>query len=223
MNMQSEDINELADALAKAQGLIEGAAKDSKNPFFKSSYADLHSVMACAREPLATNGLSVVQPTAVIDGQLCLITMIMHRSGQWVKSVVPLILSKQDPQSVGSAITYYRRYSYAALVGIAQMDDDGETAMERKNPVKESANKEKPAEPAKPHTAPTIDSLMLAMAKVDLHIDRSKLSDFLAKFAVSKGTTVEAVIKSALTTPEQLQKLKGHLEDFIVGNEPETA
>ena len=221
--MQSEDINELADALAKAQGLIEGAAKDSKNPFFKSSYADLHSVMACAREPLAANGLSVVQPTAVIDGQLCLITMIMHKSGQWVKSVVPLILSKQDPQSVGSAITYYRRYSYAALVGIAQMDDDGETAMERKNPVKESANKEKPPEPAKPHTAPTIDSLMLALAKTDLHIDKSRLADFLAKFAVSKATTVDAIVRSAVTTSAQLDKLKTSLEEFLLGNEPEAA
>ena len=208
--MQSEQINELAEALSKAQGLIEGAAKDSKNPFFKSSYADLHSVMACAREPLAANGLSVVQPTAVIDGQLCLITMIMHKSGQWVKSVVPLILAKQDPQSVGSAITYYRRYSYASLVGIAQMDDDGESAMERK-----------PREmPVKSQESPTIGSLMMAMAKVDLHIDKSKLADFLAKFSVSKNTSVDAVIKSALTTPEQLNKLKSHLEEFLVSGEP---
>ncbi len=211
--MQSEQINELAEALSKAQGLIEGAAKDSKNPFFKSSYADLHSVMACAREPLATNGLSVVQPTQVIDGQLCLVTMLMHKSGQWVKSVVPLILAKQDPQSVGSAITYYRRYLYASLVGIAQMDDDGESAMERKPK----------AEPTKPTESPSIGSLMMALAKVDTHIDKSNLASFLAKFAVSKNTTVEAVIKSALTTTDQLQKLKGHLEEFIVGNEPEAA
>lgn len=94
MNMQSEQINELAEALSKAQGMIEGAAKDSKNPFFKSSYADLHSVMACAKEPLASNGLSVVQPTTVIDGQLCLVTTLMHKSGQWIKSVMPIVLAK---------------------------------------------------------------------------------------------------------------------------------
>ena len=207
--MQSEEINELAEALSKAQGLIEGAAKDSKNPFFKSSYADLHSVMACAREPLASNGLSVTQPTQVIDGQLCLITMLMHKSGQWIKSVMPLVLAKNDPQSVGSALTYFRRYCYASLCGVAQMDDDGESAMERKKP-----------EPAKPVNQPRIDDLIMAMAKVDLHIDKTKMADFLAKFALSKGTHVEAVIKSALTTPEQLQKLKGHLEEYIVAGEP---
>lgn len=209
MNMQSEQINELAESLSKAQGLIEGAAKDSKNPFFKSSYADLHSVMACAREPLASNGLSVVQPTQVIDGQLCLITMLMHKSGQWIKSVMPLVLAKNDPQSVGSALTYFRRYCYASLCGVAQMDDDAETSMDRKKP-----------EPAKSVNLPTMDDLKIAMAKVDLHVDKAKLSDFVAKFALSKNTTVESVIKSALTTPEQLAKLKAHLEQFIVGDEP---
>jgi hypothetical protein len=213
MNMQSEEINELADALSKAQGLIEGASKDSKNPFFKSSYADLHSVMACAREPLASNGLSVVQPTQVIDGQLCLITMIMHKSGQWIKSVMPLVLAKNDPQSVGSSLTYFRRYCYASLCGVAQMDDDAESAMERK--VKDV--------PAKASDQPTIGALMMALAKIDTHIDKSKLADFMAKFAVAKNTTVEAVIKSALTTPEQLGKLNKHIEEFLLGTEPTAA
>ena len=211
MNMQSEQINELAEALSKAQGEIEGAVKDSKNPFFKSSYADMHSVLACAREPLAKNGLSVVQPTQVIDGQLSLITMLMHKSGQWIKSVMPLILVKQDPQSVGAALSYYRRYSYRALIGISAMDDDAESAMERK-PKHEQV--------AKPTETPTIDSLRLALGKIDTHIDKTKLAAFLARFAVTKGTHVEAVIKSALTTPEQLQKLRGHLEEYIVAGEP---
>lgn len=211
MNMQSEQINELADALSKAQGLIEGAAKDSKNPFFKSSYADLHSVMACAREPLANNGLSVVQPTQVIDGQLCLITMLMHKSGQWIKSVMPLVLAKNDPQSVGSALTYFRRYCYASLCGVAQMDDDGESAMERKK-----------HEVAKSVDQPTIGTLMMALAKIDTHLDKNKLADFLAKFALAKATTVEAVIKSAIANQEQLGKLNKHIEEFLLGTEPET-
>lgn len=223
MNMQSEEINELADALSKAQGLIDGASKDATNPFHKSRYADLHSVISCAKEPLAANNLSVVQQCQVIEGQTCLVTMLMHKSGQWVKSVMPLVTTKTDAQSMGALLTYYRRYGYSALIGISAVDDDGESAMDRKPPVRESANKEKPVEAPKPPTAPSIDSLMLAMAKVDLHVDKSNLASFLAKFAVSKNTTVEAVIKSALTTPEQLHKLKGHLEDFIVGNEPEAA
>src|SRR6186713_1151843 len=103
-SMQSESINELAEALAKAQGEIEGASKDAKNPFFKSKYADLHSVMECAKLPLMTNGLSVVQPTQMIDGQLSLVTILMHKSGQWIKGIMPLILVKQDPQAIGSAM-----------------------------------------------------------------------------------------------------------------------
>jgi hypothetical protein len=94
------------------------------------------------------------------------------------------------------------------------MDDDGESAMERRTSVSENAKKEKPTE------SPSIGSLMMALAKVDTHIDKTKLAAFLARFALSKATTVEAVIKSALTTPEQLQKLKGHLEEFLVSGEP---
>lgn len=217
MNMQSEQINELAEALSKAQGSIEGAVKDAKNPFFKSNYADLHSVIACAKAPLSENGLAVIQTTAMIDTQLCLVTTLAHKSGQWIKAMMPVMLAKQDAQSMGSALTYLRRYSYQAICGISAMDDDGESATERKNPVRETANKEKPPE------TPTIGSLMMALAKVDLHIDKVKIADFLAKFALSKNTTVEAVIKSALTTPDQLSKLKGHLEQFILGEEPSEA
>ncbi len=211
MNMQSDQINELAEALSKAQGVISGALKDSSNPFFKSSYADLHSVMACAREPLAANGLSVVQPTAVIDGQLCLITMIMHKSGQWLKSVVPLILVKQDPQSVGSAITYYRRYSYSALVGIAQMDDDGESAMERKPKPETVQAKAPPADLA----VPTSSDLLYALAKIGVNVDLSVLDKFVITFAAEKGKSTAAIIKSAMMSPEQLKKINDHLQAFI--------
>lgn len=209
--MQSEQINELAEALSKAQGSIEGAVKDAKNPFFKSNYADLHSVIACAKAPLSENGLAVIQTTAMIDTQLCLVTTLAHKSGQWIKAMMPVMLAKQDAQSMGSALTYLRRYSYQAICGISAMDDDGESAMERK-PKAEVTQK--------PSTEPTIGSLMMALAKVDTHIDKTKLAAFLARFALSKNTTVEAVIKSALTTPDQLSKLKGHLEDFIVNGEP---
>lgn len=204
MNMQSEEINELAEALSKAQGLIEGAAKDSKNPFFKSSYADLHSVMACAKEPLSSNGLSVVQPTQVIDGQLCLVTMLMHKSGQWLKSVMPLILAKQDPQSVGSAITYYRRYNYCSLVGISSIDDDGNAAMDRKD----VGEKVQPKAPS----APTINDLLLALKKADTHISPKDLGDYVSFMADKHKTTPENIIKSALASPEQLDRFNKGLK-----------
>jgi hypothetical protein len=211
MNMQSEEINELAEALSKAQGAIEGAVKDAKNPFFKSNYADLHSVIACAKAPLSENGLAVIQTTSMLDTQLCLVTTLAHKSGQWIKSVMPVILQKQDAQSMGSAITYLRRYSYQAICGISAMDDDAESTMERKPKVE-----------IKPTDQPSIGTLMMALAKIDTHLDKAKLAEFLAKFAVSKGTTIEAVIKSAVANQEQLSKLNKHIEEFLLGSEPQS-
>lgn len=135
---QSENINELLTALCKAQSKIECALKDKKNPFFKSSYADLNSVWEACREQLTLNGLSVIQSPHGSKDEIYLVTILGHTSGQWIKSYYPVIPVKQDPQSLGSAITYARRYSLSAMVGIcADEDDDGEKAMGRheKKPV----------------------------------------------------------------------------------------
>lgn len=126
-------LNELLSALAKAQGQISHAKKDKKNPFFKSSYADLSSVWEACREPLASNGLSVIQTVEGNRTDMFLVTWLGHSSGQWIKSKLPMLLQKFDPQSQGSAITYARRYALSAMVGIcADEDDDGEKAMVRK-------------------------------------------------------------------------------------------
>lgn len=125
----SEQINELAAALSKAQGKITGALKDSENPFFKSKYADLASCWDAAREQLAANGLAVIQTTSVGDnGAAVVTTMLAHSSGQWVRDTIALMPVKGDPQGMGSCYTYARRYSLAAIVGIAQVDDDGNAA-----------------------------------------------------------------------------------------------
>lgn len=128
---QSTAIDQLATAMAKAQSEIIGAVKDSKNPFFKSDYADLASVWDACRQQLTKNGLCVMQTTEVIDGQPCLATTLAHSSGQWIKGYLPLNPLKNDPQAYGSAMTYMRRYALAAIVGIPQIDDDGEAAMHR--------------------------------------------------------------------------------------------
>lgn len=214
MNMQSEEINELAEALSKAQGLIEGAAKDSKNPFFKSSYADLHSVIACAKEPLSSNGLSVVQPTQIIDGQLCLVTMLIHKSGQWLKSIMPLVLAKQDPQSVGSAITYYRRYNYCSLVGISSIDDDGNAAMDRKD----VGEKVQPKAPS----APTINDLVLAMAKGGDLIKQATVAEYVKWLSEQRKLTTESIIKSALASEDNLQRFKKALMKDIDPSTPDS-
>lgn len=125
---QSENLNELAMALSKAQGEMDNAKKDCNNPFFKSKYADLTSVWAACREPLTKNGLAVVQTMCDKEGKLILETTLMHSSGQWIKSFLPIIAQKPDAQSMGAAITYMRRFSLSALVGICPEDDDGNAA-----------------------------------------------------------------------------------------------
>jgi len=131
---QSELINELAAALSKAQGEMQAAIKDKINPFFKSSYADLGSVWDAARPVLSKYGLCVMQTTELAPdrNQVIMVTTLAHTSGQWIKSYLPLNPAKNDSQGVGAAITYLRRYSLSALVGVVcDDDDDGETSVGR--------------------------------------------------------------------------------------------
>lgn len=128
---KSESINELATALAKAQGQMEGAKKDSSNPFFKSKYADLAAVVEAVKKPFSDNGLSYIQITDLPegDGDAVLIeTVLMHSSGQWVSGKLRMPVSKHDAQGVGSAITYGRRYGLQAMAGVPAEDDDGNAA-----------------------------------------------------------------------------------------------
>lgn len=127
---QSEQINELAKALSAAQAEITGAKMDSKNPFFKTDYADLSSVWNACRVPLSKNGLAIMQTLDETEGRTVLITTLAHSSGQWIKSRLPLVINKNDPQAVGAAITYARRYALSSLVGVCPVDDDAESAMD---------------------------------------------------------------------------------------------
>lgn len=128
---QSQEIKDLALALSKAQAEITGAVKDSKNPFFKSNYADLESVWSAIRGPLTKNQLCVIQTTEIQGTATGIVTTLAHSSGQWIQGFYPLSPIKQDPQGIGSAMTYARRYALAAMVGVVQVDDDGEAAMAR--------------------------------------------------------------------------------------------
>ena len=137
---KSESIDKLAAALCKAQAEMGGAVKDAKNPFFKSSYADLTSVIKAIKEPFANNGLSYSQlpVTSEGGGGVGVTTILMHSSGQWLESEFYLPLAKKDPQGGGSAITYARRYALQAIAGIPTADDDAEAAMMRGKPVEKS-------------------------------------------------------------------------------------
>jgi len=133
---QSESITDLATALCLAQAEMGGAIKDSNNPFFKSSYADLTSVIKVIKEPFAKYGLSFVQlPVTSAGGNgIGVSTMLMHKSGQWLQNEYLLPMDKVTPQGAGSAITYARRYALQSLAGIPSVDDDSEMAMYRNEP-----------------------------------------------------------------------------------------
>tara|TARA_Y100000593_G_scaffold93571_2_gene188940 strand:- start:939 stop:1646 length:708 start_codon:yes stop_codon:yes gene_type:complete len=140
--LQSAEIGELAGSLAKAQSEMGAALKSSDNPYFKSSYADLAAVIEAAR-PLSDHGLSISQMPVGDD----LVTLLMHSSGQWIRSTYPIRAVKNDPQARGSAITYARRYAYQSICGLASADDDGEAAMGRTEPtttVKTTVTKKAP-------------------------------------------------------------------------------
>lgn len=130
---RSAQWGDLMVALAKAQGEIEGAKKDSQNPHFKSSYADLASVWAAIREPLSKNGLAVMQWPRVTDNAVEIETIVAHGE-QFISDVLWMPCGKMDAHGIGSAITYGRRYALMAVAGVAPEDDDGNGAVDGHRP-----------------------------------------------------------------------------------------
>lgn len=144
----SEQINELAGALAKAQGEMGGAKKDAANPFFKSKYADLASVREACIGALTKHGIAVVQSPSAEGSTVSVVTLLVHSSGQWMRGVASCTAKDDSPQSVGSATTYLRRYALQSFTGIAPEDDDAEAAQGRGiNPQKATVTPLPPAAP----------------------------------------------------------------------------
>lgn len=126
----SEQIDQLATALAKAQGIMANAVINKVNPHFKSKYADLAAIREAVMQPLAQNGIAIVQLVGSDENGAFLTTRLVHASGQWIESIHPLPTTAK-PQEFGSALTYARRYSLAAICGIsAEEDDDANNASE---------------------------------------------------------------------------------------------
>jgi hypothetical protein len=127
---RSEDIKELVTALSKAQGVMKPAVFDKVNPHFKSKYASFTSCVEACQKPLADNGLSFMQYCEIIGDKYQLVTMIAHISGQWIKSYFPFNPLDNKIQTLGSTLSYAKRYSLCAMLGIVSDDDDddGNTA-----------------------------------------------------------------------------------------------
>lgn len=131
--LKSESLAKLAPALVKAQKNMGAALKDSKNPFFKSKYADLNAVIDASIPALNDQGIAVLQTPQVVDGKPVIQTILLHESGEYLASNTEVTAAKSnDPQAAGSAISYARRYGLQATVTLKAEDDDGESAMERK-------------------------------------------------------------------------------------------
>tara|TARA_R110000764_G_scaffold6683_1_gene24878 strand:+ start:3216 stop:3722 length:507 start_codon:yes stop_codon:yes gene_type:complete len=136
---KSDSIKNLAIALTKAQGELQNASKSSRNPHFKSTYANLSEVLSCVKESFTPNGLSFIQAPSFADGVVYVETLVMHISGEWISSTAGSPITKQTPQGIGDAVTYLRRYSLASVSGLAQQDDDGNAASEEEFTVDDVA------------------------------------------------------------------------------------
>lgn len=213
---QSEQINELSKALSTAQSQMNFARKDSTNPYFKSNYADLSSVWEACREPLTSNGLAVIQTfdTDHDGNEVIVVTTLSHTSGQWVSSRLKMPLTKKDPQALGSAITYGRRYSLAAIVGVvADEDDDGNAATQGK-----AQNGNQAAKNSKPAQQPTgpgpITSAQLT--KLNTMFTIQKITDRDEKLHIINTWLQERSLPTISTgkelTKDQASQLIEHLE-----------
>lgn len=189
----SDQINEISAALAKAQGEITNPAKEAQNPHFRSSYADLSSGINAIRSALSANGIAYIQSTR-LDGEVLLVdTRLTHTSGQWLESEFPACRFPSKPQEVGSAVTYARRYSLFAIVGIAGEDDDGNAANASETPAQTRRIPTPPKPPAQ--KCFTEDESHLARDMLISALDMAQTVDDLAKWQADNMATIGKLLE----------------------------
>jgi hypothetical protein len=186
---QSEQVNEIAAALAVAQGKIKSALKGNLNPHFKSKYADLAAVKEACGDALSSNGIAVVQAHGFEGERFILTTRLIHKSGQWLESQYLIKPVKDDPQGYASATTYARRISLSSMVGVvADEDDDGNAASHR-------GNYEPPAKPAPASDTGRVRASQFvddAVKAISTLTDEAGLVAWLAEYAAPLARLREA-------------------------------
>lgn len=172
MISRSEEIKDLVSALCIVQSKLEPAKKDSRNPFFNSTYADLTSVWESCRKLLSENGLAIIQSVDTKDFVLSVVTILAHKSGQWISGNISSSIEKMTPQQVGSMISYYRRYGLASIVGVTTEDDDGEST--KKEVVRENKPEpKKEVQASKPKINPDIEKLGQTKFTAGIYVGKS--------------------------------------------------
>ena len=200
--LQSREIDKLAQAKAKADVALRNAPKLSKNPFFNSEYADLDVITRIVRPIYGEHGLAIIQAPWLVDGKLVLVTTLTHESGQWMRSMINIapIPDKNGnitPQAVGSALSFGKRYSLAAMANIAQTneDDDGELASENAYRVLDEAAPVTPTAPtAVAAAAPASSSTGEVVAETSNQTAAASPRDFME---IDIFQTLDAVSSNA--------------------------
>jgi hypothetical protein len=219
----SEEINEIALALAKAQGDFANPHKNKTNPFLKSKYADLSAVWEACREPLSKQGLSVVQLPEVHDGFVRVVSMLLHASGQFIETELSMKPAKFDVQGIGATITYIRRYQLQSMLGLAaDEEDDGESAVERPTQKKTQAKKHTstPKQKTVKEDQAEIDAkLEKAYAAIEGLWEEHGINTFEQKASVKKNLHIES---GNLRECRDIDRLRGYYKSHKEQYEADT-
>jgi hypothetical protein len=216
----------LAHALAAARVEFPTIEKDSVNPHFRNRYADLASILKAVVPVLSRHGLALTQPTLFEDGQLLLRTELIHAAtGDIIASVYPVQPSKPDPQGVGSALTYARRYSLTSLLAIAaDDDDDGHQASQ---PPRQQQQQRPPERQPERQPAPAGDEFLMWIERAAQKLRNMDQSELVGHLAKSIGFTSHngdpwAFVRGAWGNADERLDL---IEECrrLAGTKPETA
>lgn len=209
----SDKIDLLAAALCKAQAAMSPASKDAQNPHFRSKYADLASAWEAAQKPITDNGLAIVQGFEPgVDKALIIKTMLIHISGQWIESTLVFYPLDQKPQTLGSCITYGRRYSLMAILGIVPDEDDDGNAASRVPPPPPSASRQRqPPEEFQP--PPTRDPELFDMSNP--HHREGFAQMMKNNFQTVPSTMYRSVLQACHGKPANDEILKKVVFEFL--------
>lgn len=197
----SESLGKISAALLAAQKAITFASKDATNPHFKNKYADLPAVIDAIKPALNSADITFIQSASPSDdGKLHLATRLQHVSGEWIEDTLVMPLPKQDPQGYGSAMTYARRYALAAITGLYQDDDDGNSG----SGVGEKPKASQPSRPAPARTA-DLPEAPADMAIVEQMNAASTVPDLVA---IMNGLTKEQKAAANSTFNQRMKELK---------------